>query len=87
MSDKQLVLVEWVDSHSGRGWRDLDELDDVAKPLFCRSVGWLMAETEQCKVIVPHISGEENLDIMIQGCGDMAIPTKSIIKVTPLDED
>ncbi|MFC1915062.1 hypothetical protein ACFLWK_02295 [Chloroflexota bacterium] len=47
----------------------------------------MIAETEQCKVIVPHISGEENLDIMIQGCGDMAIPTKSIVKVTPLDED
>jgi hypothetical protein len=81
---QKLVLIEWVDSHSGRGWQMLDELEDKAEPLYCRSVGWVVAETEGCKVIVPHIAGEENGDIMLQGCGDMAIPTKAIVKVTIL---
>ena len=80
-------MVEWVDSHSGRGWQDLDKLGDVAKPLYCRSVGWLIAETRKCKVIVPHISGEENKDILLQGNGDIAIPTRAIIRIKPLKED
>ena len=38
-------------------------------------------ETEQCKVIVPHIAGEENGDIMLLGCGDLIIPTRAIVKI------
>jgi hypothetical protein len=82
--DKELVLIEWVDSHSGRGWQALDELEGIAKPLYCRSVGWLIKETKQCKVIVPHISGEKNIEIILQGCGDLTIPTKAIVKVKRL---
>ena len=84
---KEIVLIEWVDSHSGRGWQTLGELEKVATPLYCRSVGWLVKETEQCKVIVPHIAGEENGDIMLQGCGDLTIPTKAIVKVKLLKAD
>lgn len=85
--NKEMVLIEWVDSHSGRGWQNLDELERKAEPLYCRSVGWLIKETEYVKVIVPHIAGEENGDIMIQGCGDMVIPTKAIVKVSLLKTD
>src|SRR3990167_1987320 len=31
-----LVLVEWVDSHSGKGWRPLDEIAEGAGPVYCR---------------------------------------------------
>ena len=79
--NKKLVLIEWVDSHSGRGWQSLDELKDKAEPLYCRSVGWLVKETRDYKVIVPHISGEENGDIVLHGCGDLMIPKKAILKV------
>ncbi len=79
--DKEIVLIEWVDSHSGKGWQTLEELETKAVPLYCRSVGWLIKETKDCKVITPHIAGEENGDIMLQGCGDMVIPTKAIVKV------
>ena len=82
--DKEIVLIEWVDSHSGRGWQDLEELESKAKPLYCRSVGWLIKETEHCKIIVPHISVEENGDVILQGCGDITIPAKAILKVTQL---
>ena len=77
----KIVLIEWLDSHSGRGWQTLDELEGKTEPLYCQSVGWLIKETKDCKVIVPHISGEENGDIMLQGCGDMIIPNKAIIRV------
>ncbi len=86
MIDKDIVLIEWMDSHSGRGWQDLDDLERKASPLYCRSVGWIIKETEECKVIVPHISGEENGNILLQGCGDLVIPTRAIVKVTLLKE-
>jgi hypothetical protein len=82
--NNKLVLIEWVDSHSGRGWQDLETIEEKAIPLYCRSVGWMIKETEHCKVIVPHISGEENGDVMLQGCGDLVIPTQSIVKMSVL---
>ncbi len=63
---KDIVLIEWLDSHSGRGWQDLDELERKAEPLYCQSVGWLIKETEDAKIIVPHLAGEENENIMLQ---------------------
>lgn len=80
----ELVLIEWLDSHSGRGWQDIENIRSAVTPLYCRTVGWLVAETEECKMIVPHIAGERNGDLMLQGCGDIAIPTVSIVKMTIL---
>jgi len=80
----KLVLIEWVDSHAGRGWQDIEAVERAAVPLYCRSVGWLARETKTCKVIVPHISGEKNGNSVLQGCGDLTIPTAAIEKVTVL---
>lgn len=80
----KLVLIEWEDSHSGRGWQPMDRIAVAAEPLFCQSVGWLLKETKDCKVIVPHIGGERNGDVMLQGCGDLVIPAKAITKMTVL---
>ncbi len=87
MENRDIVLIEWVDSHSGRGWQNFDELEKKAEPLYCRSVGWLIKETEHVKVIVPHIAGEENGDIMLQGCGDLVIPTRAIVRVKVLKSE
>ena len=80
----KLVLVDWVDSHSGRGWRNFDELKETATPLYCRSVGWLLTETKGCFVLVPHIYAEKNGAIVHQGCGDMTIPKRAVGKITVL---
>lgn len=80
----KLVLIEWIDSHSGRGWNRVDELIDKCEPLLCRSVGWLVAETKDAKIIAPHLSGEDNEGIHIYASGDMTIPTKAIRKMTIL---
>lgn len=80
----KLVLVEWLDSHSGRGWQDFERLEQAAEPLYCRSVGWIARENKDCKVLVPHISGEKNGNTALQGCGDLTIPTASILKTTVL---
>lgn len=80
----KLVLIEWVDSHSGRGWHDVEHFKTVAEPLYCQSVGWIVTENKDVKVIVPHIGGERNGDVLLQGCGDLTIPTASILKITTL---
>ena len=80
----RLVLIEWLDSHSGRGWQTAEMLRQAAEPLYCQSVGWLLSDTKDCKVLVPHIGGERDGDMMMQGCGDLVIPARAIVKMTPL---
>ena len=83
-AEPKLVMVEWVDSHTGRGWEPFEKFNESATPLYCRSVGWLVVDNEECKVIVPHIGGERDGDPMLQGCGDMTIPTVAVKKITVL---
>jgi hypothetical protein len=79
----RLVLIEWLDSYGcSSQWRDLNIVD--VKPMVCRSVGWLLHDGKDCKVIVPHVS-DQNIDHELgQGCGDMTIPTKAILSVINL---
>ena len=80
----KLVLIEWLDSHSGRGWQDTERIKQAAEPLYCRSVGWLIVDKKDCKVIVPHLAGEKNGETALQGCGDLTIPTAAIVRLTVL---
>lgn len=80
----RLVLIEWLDSHSGHGWQTVERIQRAAEPLYCRSVGWLLAERKDCKIIVPHIGGERRGAAMLIGCGDLVIPAKAIVKMTVL---
>jgi len=50
----------------------------------CRSVGWLLHDTKECKVVVPHLSEENHAEAAQQGCGDMTIPTQAIIRMIDL---
>lgn len=81
---RKLVLIEWVDSHEGRGWRSISDIENTAELLYCRSVGWLISENPDCVIIASHISGEKNEGIKIYACGDMCIPKCSIKKTTVL---
>jgi hypothetical protein len=82
----KLVLIEWLDSHASRGWQDLKEIQQAAEPLYCRSVGWLIHDDKRVKSIVPHLAGEQNGDILLHGCGNITIPTKSVVKMTILKD-
>jgi hypothetical protein len=74
-----LVYIEWVDSYGcSSSWSKVASCSPTL--LTCRSVGWLKYDGEDCKVIIPHIS-EESESIEQQGCGDMTIPTRAIIKL------
>lgn len=80
----KLVLIEWLDAHAGRGWQMMDRIERAAEPLYCRSVGWLVSEAGDCKIIVPHIAGEKNGEAVPQGSGDLTIPNRSIVKIRVL---
>ncbi len=79
----RLVLIEWRDACGcSPDWKSLEGYH--AKPLLCRSVGWLLHDDEHCKVIVPHLS-ESEVTAPAQGCGDMTIPTASIVRMIDLN--
>ena len=81
----RLVLIEWVDSVGcSPTWKDLTE-DFPSKPIVCRSVGWLFRQGPGYTVIVPHVVTMPD-DEPDQGCGDMAIPTRSILRMVDLVE-
>jgi hypothetical protein len=80
----KLVQIEWVDSQGPDGsWRFLHEEDlkKTLSDLLCRSVGWLVYDGKDCKRIVPHLAGNGD---DLQGRGDLAIPSRSIVKITEL---
>lgn len=80
----KLVLIEWIDSHSGSGWQPMHEIKKASEPVHCRSVGWLASEDGECKVVVPHVSGEKNGDLVLYGRGEITIPNGAIVKVRVL---
>lgn len=77
MADRKLVLVEWLDSRRGEGWVRLDELEGSITR--CRSVGWIISKDADSLTLAGHLG--ENPD---QCCGDLTIPTRAVLKMTPL---
>ena len=81
----RLVLIEWLDSiRCSSDWQNLE--DSRAAALVCRSVGWLLHDTEACKVVVPHITNTTDAGVTPQGCGDMTIPTCAVLRITDLPD-
>ena len=79
----RLVLVEWIDSLGcSQTWQEIKEIDP--KLPICRSVGWLLHDSEECKVLIPHLIDSGYDDIPPQACGDMAIPACSIRSIVDL---
>ena len=72
-----LVLVDWKDAMGGTrsGWRPIDTMH--APTADCQSVGWVVENTAEKIVVVPHKAGDE-------GDGEIAIPKDWVQKITPL---
>jgi len=76
---KRLVMVEWIDaiSHDGGAWLSAD--DDNLEPSNCRSVGWVLKDTERYIHIAAHFSND-GADMG----GDICIPKGCIKRVKGL---
>ena len=48
----RLLLIEWDDaSHSDGSWKDRSEYQRRNKPLRCQSIGWVIADTDECMTL------------------------------------
>ena len=76
-----LVMIEWLDhcSHESCDWRVFEQSVDM-EPLLVLSAGWLMKETPDYIVIVPHFQQEFGMCT-----GEMCIMKSSIKKKTFLN--
>jgi hypothetical protein len=80
----RLVLIEWEDSHVDGAWRQIEGgISDRA--LVCRSVGWLLLDGENAKVVAPHLN-EPETGVELQACGTMTIPTRAVLRITDLTQ-
>ena len=75
----KLVYVKWVDSYGcGHAWGEISDISPA--PHYCHSVGWIVSESDECIVVVPHLSpAHDEIGAVENGCGDMTIPKVSII--------
>jgi hypothetical protein len=79
----RLVFVEWEDSFVGTsGWRETDGAQPNVAVVY--SVGWLVHNGKDCKLIVPHLSEPDHANAKQQGCGDITIPASAIRRIVDL---
>ena len=80
-----LVIIEWEDSRQPNGaWKHLAEAQQWA-PVKCASVGWLVADDAQKKVLAPNMGDIDDAS-NIQLSGEIVIPTSCVLSVTRLTE-
>ena len=81
----RLVLVEWLDSRSPESrWQRLTEMESAE---FCRcvSVGFLIRDNKQIKVLAPNMADIDYPD-NLQASGIIVIPAKSVTAIKDLEE-
>ncbi len=83
MADRHLVMIEWLDSVGcSSNWGSLDH--PIPTVPLVRSVGWLIHDDENCKIIVPHLIESHPPNIDAQGCGEMLIPTFAVKNIVDI---
>ena len=77
-------LIEWEDSaRPHAGWAFLDEMPS-AEVVRCRSVGWIVAETDAVLMLAPNLGDAESE--APQGCGFLRIPKRAVVRRASLSE-
>lgn len=80
-----LVLIRWQDSRQPCGqWRFLSSLPE-AKVVEVATVGWLLKDTDDLKVICQNIGDLGNPD-KAQASGIMTIPARCVLSIERLIE-
>jgi len=81
----KLVLIEWVDSSQPLpNWAHLASLPS-AVPIECVSVGWLLHDDKQVKMLAPNM-GDMKSGGNEQAMGIINIPTAAVKRVVKLQE-
>jgi len=86
MGDCPLVIIRWLDSRQPCGkWRYLSALPD-AKPVEVATVGWLVRDTPDVKVVCQNIGDLDDPE-KAQASGIMAIPARCVLSIERLTEE
>lgn len=81
-----LVLIRWEDSRQPTSsWVRLSDLPDTQTPVQCASVGWLIKDTVEVKVICQNM-GDIDSEADMQASGIMVIPARCVLSVERLEE-
>ncbi len=76
-------MIEWEDSAQPiPGWAYLSSFEPTGT-IRCASVGWLIRDTAQIKVLAPNMGGDKR---SAQVSGMIQIPTRCVVKLTKLEE-
>ena len=79
-------MVEWVDAHSSTqpGWATHENIvEQSGQLLTCLSVGWLVHDGRDCKVVLPNSYAEDG-EPRHKGCSEISIPTRVVVSMTEL---
>ena len=57
LSNRSLMMVEWVDSCTSSEWQDVGEAVKVP-PLLCRTVGWVVRNDRTQVNLVQSLNGQ-----------------------------
>ena len=80
----ELVMIEWVDSGQPiPGWQWLSDLD-LRRAHKCGSVGFLVQDDAQTKVIAPNLAASNGDNEWDQASGLFTIPTAAVIRIEKL---
>ncbi len=80
------VEVGWYDSNVSYGWQNTDKAEDAAedRPLFCKSIGYVLVEEKGNRLCIVQSTGQ-NLDSMKGAVAEvLTIPWKAIIEIKEL---
>lgn len=85
MTSAKLAIIEWADSRQPvSAWQRISDFErsDICK---CVSVWFLIYDGEDQKVLAPNMADIEDKH-NIQASGVIHIPTKCVLRITPLVE-
>ncbi len=79
-----LVSIEWVDSGQPiPGWQWLEAMER-RRPHKCVSVGFLIQDDEETKVLAPNLGSSAGGGEWDQASGLITIPTAAVTRLEPL---
>ena len=77
---RRLVVVRWIDSFRNCGWDSLDEkLQDDHKAGACRSVGWVVEDSEEWLGLTMSWSGDKHVGCLVR------IPKVAVKDIRPVE--
>ena len=84
--DCPLVIIRWQDSAQPLpSWQYLSALPRT-RPIECATVGWLLQDDDDIKVICQSVGDLENPN-NAQASGIMTIPARSVFSIEKLSEE